>query len=157
MTALLRRHCSLRGIVFDLPEVIGGARRALEEAGLSERCQCIAGDFFEAVPSGGDVYLMKSVLHNWADDAAMRILHACRRAMSDTARLVVAERVVPEGNLASEAKLFDINMLVTMGGQERTLDEYRRLMEAAGLRLTRSADTVSALSVIEAVPDNLRV
>lgn len=156
MAALLHRHRALQGIVFDLPEVISGARYALGETGLSERCECVAGDFFEAVPSGGDVYLMKSVLHNWADDAAMRILKACRRAMSDTARLIVAERVVPEGNLASEAKLFDINMLVTVGGQERTLDEYRRLMGASGLRLIRSVDTASALSVIEAVPDDVR-
>jgi hypothetical protein len=74
--------------------------------------------------------------------------------MPDAARLIVAERVVPEGNGASEAKLFDINMMVTVGGQERTLGEYRALMKAAGLRLIRCADTASALSVIEAVADH---
>jgi ubiquinone/menaquinone biosynthesis C-methylase UbiE len=155
MTALLRRHRQLRGIVFDLPDVISGARRALGEAGLSERCQCIAGDFFEALPSGGDVYLMKSVLHNWPDDAARRILRVCRRAMPDSGRLFVAERVIPEGNFASEANLFDINTMVTVGGQERTLDEYRGLMRDAGLRLVRSTATASALSVIEAVPETI--
>jgi hypothetical protein len=154
MTALLNRHRGLRGIVFDLPEVIGGAQRALGEAGLSGRCQCVAGDFFQAVPSGGDVYLLKSVLHNWADAEATHILQACRRAMSDAARLIVAERVIPEGNVASEAKLFDINMMVTVGGQERSLDAYRALLKAADLRLIRCADTASALSVIEAVPDD---
>jgi O-methyltransferase domain/Dimerisation domain len=154
MTAVLGRHPALHGIVLDLPEVIGGARYALGETGLSERCQCVGGDFFEAVPSGGDVYLMKSVLHNWGDDDAMRILRVCRRAMQEEARLIVAERVVPKGNGACEAKLFDINMMVTVGGQERTLDEYRELMNAAGLRLIRSADTASSLSVIEAVPDD---
>lgn len=152
VTALLDRHRELRGIVFDLPEVIDGARRALGESGLQVRCQCVGGDFFESVPSGGDVYLMKSVLHNWPDDAAVRILQACRSAMADGARLVVAERVVPEGNAASEAKLFDINMMVTVGGQERTLDEYRALMRTAGLRLVRSVPTASTLSAIEAVP-----
>jgi O-methyltransferase domain/Dimerisation domain len=154
VAALLDRHRLLHGIVFDLPEVIEGARRSLGEAGLSPRCRCVAGDFFEAVPSGGDAYFMKSVLHNWPDDAAVRILRVCRRAMPDAGRLIVAERVVPEGQGASEAKLFDINMMVTVGGRERTLEEYRTLMQAAGLRLVRSIDTTSALSVIEAVPDN---
>lgn len=151
--ALLDRYKALHGIVFDLPEVIGGARSALDQAGLSARCQAIAGDFFKSVPTGGDVYLMKSVLHNWADDAAVRILRSCRRAMSRDARLIVAERVIAEGNAASEAALFDINMMVTVGGQERTLREYNVLMQAAGLRLVRCVGTASALSVIEAVPE----
>jgi precorrin-6B methylase 2 len=148
--ALLTRHPHLNGIVFDLPEVIAGARKTLADAGVLQRCDCVAGDFFEAVPGGGDIYLMKSVLHNWDDEAASRILRRCAAALHGRARLIVAERVIPPGNGASEAKLFDINMLVTAGGQERTEDEYRSLLHAAGLRLVRTTATPSPLSLIEA-------
>ena len=148
--ALLARHPRLHGIVFDLPEVIAGARSALADAGLLQRCTGIGGDFFEAVPGGGDIYLMKSVLHNWDDEAASRILRRCAAAMHERARLIVVERVVPPGNGASEAKLFDINMMVTVGGQERTEAEYRSLLHAAGLRLVRTTDTSSPLGLIEA-------
>ncbi len=152
VAALLECHPRLHGIVFDLPEVIGGAQRALRERGLAERCECVGGDFFaQPLPAGGDVYLLKSVLHNWADDTALRILGACRRAMAGDARLVIAERLVSDGNGACEAKLFDIHMLVTAGGRERTREEYRRLLERAGLRMTRVVDTASALGLIEAV------
>jgi precorrin-6B methylase 2 len=149
--ALLTRHPRLNGIVFDLPAVIAGARRALDEAGLLQRCTCIAGDFFESVPSGGDIYLMKSVLHNWDDESASRILRRCAAAMHERARLIVVESVIPPGNDASEAKLFDINMMVTAGGQERTEAEYRALLHAAGLRLVRTTATPSPLSLIEAI------
>lgn len=151
---LLQRHPGLHAIVFERPDVIDGARSAIDIAGLSQRCGCVAGDFFETVPVGADVYLLKSVIHNWSDDAALRILRHCRRAMLGDARLVVAERVVADGHAGSEAKLFEINMMVTVGGRERTLDEYRALMQAAGLRWVRSTATASALSLIEAVRED---
>jgi hypothetical protein len=112
----------------------------------------VAGDFFDAVPSGGDLYLLKSVLHNWDDTAALRILRTCRLAMAQRARLLVVERVLPPGNTSSEAKLFDINMLVVAAGLERTEREYGELFEAAGFKLTRIIPTCSPLSLIEGVP-----
>lgn len=150
--ALLHTYPHLSGIVFDRAPVIAGARRLLDEAGVGGRSDCVAGDFFTAVPEGGDAYLLKSVLHDWDDADASRILRVCRQAMAEPARLLVIERVVPEGNTSAEAKLFDINMLVVLGGRERTEREYRALFGAGGFRLTRVIPTQSPLSVIEGVP-----
>ena len=112
----------------------------------------MAGDFLSAVPSRGDVYILKSVLHNWDDDEARRILECCRRAMSPHARLLVAERLVPGDHVASEATLFDINMLVVLGGRERGEAEYRELLERSGFAFVRMIPTRSPLSLLEAQP-----
>ena len=150
VAALLQRHPRLRSVVFERADVVDGARRTLADAGLAARSVCIAGNFFERVPEGGDVYLLKSVLHNWRDDDALRILRACRRALPPHARLLIAERVIAPGAAGAEAALFDINMMVTVGGQERSEAEYATLLAAAGLQLRRTTATASPLSVIEA-------
>jgi hypothetical protein len=152
VAALLQNHPHLSGMVFDLAPVIAGAQRRLADAGVGARATCVAGDFFAALPSGGDVYVLKSVLHDWDDAAALRILRTCRQAMAQQARLLVAERVIPLGNTPAEAKLFDINMLVVAGGQERTEREYGALFQAAGFNLTRIIPTRSPLNLIEGVP-----
>ena len=152
VAALLEANPQLAGVVFDVASVVAAAQRRLADAGLAARATCVAGDFFAALPSGGDAYLLKSVLHNWDDAAAARILRRCRQAMSRRARLLVIERVIPSGNAPSEAKLFDINMLVTVGGQERTEREYRALFQASGFDLTQIIPTYSPLSLIEGVP-----
>ena len=152
LSALLQAHLHIAGVLLDLSPAIAGATALLAAAGLGERAACVAGDFFTAVPRGGDLYLLKSVLHNWDDSDVVCILRNCRQAMGDGARLLVIERVIPEGNGSSEAKLFDINMLVTVGGQERTEGEYRRLLDRAGLALARVIPTTSPLSLLEAVP-----
>jgi hypothetical protein len=149
LSAILRAHPHLSGVVFDRPTVVPGARRRLAETGVGARSECVAGDFFAALPDGGDLYMLKSVLHDWGDEDAVRILRTCRRAMGERARLLVIERVVPEGNAPAEAKLFDINMLVVLGGKERTEGEYRSLFEAGGFRLTQIIATQSPLSLIE--------
>jgi hypothetical protein len=152
LAALLHEHPHLSGIVFDLAPVVAGAQRQLVDAGLAARATCVAGDFFAALPGGGDVYLLKSVLHNWDAAAALRILRTCRRAMPQHARLLVVERVIPPGNTPAEAKLFDINMLVVAGGLERTEHEYGALFQASGFNLTQIIPTRSALSLIEGIP-----
>jgi SAM-dependent methyltransferase len=154
LAAILQAHPHLCGILFDLASVIAEGQGLIVEQGLSERCMCVAGDFFAAIPAGGDIYLLKSVLHNWDDAASVNILRNCRRAMGEHGRLVLAERVIPSGNTPAEAKLFDINMLVVMGGQERTQEEYCALFEAAELRLTQVLPTYTALSLVEGVPIN---
>jgi len=119
---------------------------------VSSRATVVGGDFFSELPSRGDLYLLKSVLHNWPDGDAERILRCCRRAMSPSARLLIAERVVPLGSAPSEAKLFDINMLVILGGKERTEEEYRELLRRAGFSLVHVIATKSPHSLIEAQP-----
>jgi hypothetical protein len=152
MSVLLQGYPQLSGVVFDLAPVVAGARRLLTAAGVAARARTVAGDFLAAVPRGGDIYVLKSVLHNWDDAAAERILRTCRRAMAGTARLLVVERVIPPGNAPAEAKLFDINMLVVVGGQERTEPEYRALFRRAGFDLTRIIPTRSPMSVLEGLP-----
>lgn len=150
LAALLRAHPQMTGTLLDLPSVVADASQALDEMGIAERARILAGDFFDEAPAGADLYVMKSVLHNWDDIDAVRILATCRAAMAPEARLLVIERVVPEGNAPSEAKLFDIDMLVVAGGRERTEADYRRLFGEAGLALARVAGTRSPLSVIVA-------
>jgi O-methyltransferase domain/Dimerisation domain len=152
IAALLQAHSKLSGIVFDLPAAAPGAARLLADAGVAHRATFIPGDFFHAIPPGGDRYLLKSVLHNWDDDAVVRILRKCYEAMAPDARLLVAERVIPRGNGPSEAKLFDINMLIMLRGRERTEHEYAALFQQAGFELTRVIPTRSTHSLIEGVP-----
>ena len=152
VAALLTTCSHLRAVILDLEPAARGATQLLSEAGLTGRATFTAGDFFSAIPDGGDVYLMKSVLHNWNDAAAVRILRNCRTAMAKHARLIVIERVIPAVTGPSEAILFDINMLVVLGGQERTEKEYDELFRAADLKLVRIIPTRSHLSLIEGVP-----
>lgn len=152
LAALLSAHPSLSGVLFDQPAVVARAEQVFAAAGVAPRATGVGGDFFSSVLPEGDVYVLKSVVHNWDDQAAERLLQSCRRAMRPGARLLIAERVVPSDNAPSEAKLFDINMLVIVGGRERTQAEYRRLLERSGLALLRVIPTKSPLSLIEAQP-----
>lgn len=152
IAAVLRAYSDLQAVIFDRSPPTDDTQRLFTVSDIAERAKFIQGDFFSAVPDGGDLYLLKSIIHNWDDPAARTILGKCRDAMPEHARLVVAERVVPPGNSPSEAKLFDINMLVSTGGQERTEAEYAALFRAAGLVLARVVPTRSHLSLIEALP-----
>jgi hypothetical protein len=107
---------------------------ALDQQVVADRAN---GYYAILVLPDGDVYVLKSVVHNWDDEAAERVLQSCRRAMGPHARLLIAERVVPVDNAPSEAKLFDINMLVIVGGRERTEAEYRGLLESQRLESGR--------------------
>ena len=152
VAAVLRANPALRGILFDVPEVIQAARPRLAAAGLAERCEPIEGSFFDSVPPGGEVYLLTSVLHNWDDGRAIAILKACRHAMAGRGTLLVAEYVVGPGNAPSIAKLIDLEMLVHFtGGRERTTAEYRALFDAAGFRLRRVLTTLYTVSILEGV------
>src|SRR6185503_18878334 len=105
----------------DLPATVAQAGGLLAEAGVAGRCTVIGGDFFEAVPEGGDLYVLKSVIHDWDDEQALAILRTCRHAMDSSSRLLLIERVLPLGNPPAFASRMDLNMLVIRGGgQERT-------------------------------------
>jgi ubiquinone/menaquinone biosynthesis C-methylase UbiE len=149
--AILERHPELRAVIFDRPHVIERARAAANPA-LDNRCEFIAGSFFEHIPPGAGAYLLSRVLHDWDDDQAATILDNCRRAMRTDARLLVIERLVPPGDEPHESKFMDLNMLLIAGGRERTEHEYRALLERSGLRLDRVIDTGTAVSVLEATP-----
>ncbi len=151
--AILRRNPALRGILFDLPPVIQGAHEPIAEAGLAERCALVAGDFFTAVPSGADAYMLKFILHDWDDDHCVQILGNCRRAIRPTGRVLVVDQVLAPGNAPSFGKILDLEMLTILTGRERTEEEFAALFRASGFRLTRVVPTASPLSIIEGIPD----
>jgi hypothetical protein len=123
---------------------------------VADRCEFIAGDFFGTIPGGADVYVLKSVIHDWNDERSGMILRNCRRAMDDDAKLLLVERIVPRRLGASAAHRSiargDLNMLVGLGGWERTEDEYRGLLEAAGLVVRAIVPAGRTFGIIEAVP-----
>jgi hypothetical protein len=147
----LQRYPTMRGILFDLPDVIARARANLHHEGLAERTRLISGSFFEQLPAGADAYLLRHIIHNWNDTRARTILRNAHQAMTAEARIMVVERIVPPGNSRSYSKLADLNMLVLHGGMERTEAEFRALFAASGLRITRIVPTDADVSVIEAM------
>ena len=154
--ALLHQHPHVCGVLFDLPYVIALAHQARAAAGLSERCQTIGGSFFESVPAGGDLYILRSVLHDWNDARALAILRQCRRALSLDARLLVIE-VLRSDDEATDAERFsaaqrDVNLMVMTSGRKRAVDEHRALLEAAGFALGRVIPTAGRFVILEASP-----
>jgi O-methyltransferase domain len=146
---LLGAYPTMRGVLFDLPAVIASARERLAASSVGLRADCVPGDFFQAVPAGGDMYVLQVVIHDWDDAAAVRILTNCARAMRDDSRIVLIERLLPEKALEAPAVIQgDLNMLVLTGGCERTTDQYDRLLTAAGLELTQIVPTQSQWSLI---------
>jgi SAM-dependent methyltransferase len=156
---ILRACPALTGVLFDLPHVAGQAQALLDRQGVAERCRIASGSFFEAVPGGGDVYLLKHIIHAFDDSRASVILSACRHVMGDEGTLLLCEHVLPERTQQGEAGiafLLDLEMLVMApGGQERTAGEFGRLLSTAGFRLERIVGTgclASPVSIIQARP-----
>jgi hypothetical protein len=142
----------MSGVVYDAPYVADAAHKQLAAAGLGDRCAFVSGNFLEHVHPGGDVYLLKGVVHNWPDDDAVRLLRNCRRAMSADGRLLLIEWVVPPADEPHPSKLLDLSMLFVYGGKERTEQEFIELLSAADLRLVRVVGTSSTLNFLEAAP-----
>jgi hypothetical protein len=157
LTTLLLAHPRQRGVLFDLPHAIEPAAAQIARLGLSSRCELVSGSFFDNLPAGADVYLLKSVLHDWDDAHCVRILQRCRQAMLERpgARLFVIERLAPEHFAATPRDRAiarsDLNMLVSLGGRERSEREYRALLAEAALRATRNHALPSEYGVLEAV------
>lgn len=156
LIGILSANPGLRGIVFDLPSAAERAKRRISKSKLTERCQAAGGDFFAEVPSGGDAYLLKHVIHDWNDGRALTILKNCHRAMGPNGRLLIVEGIYPrriDQSLASRgAAANDVNMLVNTGGRQRSEAEFRSLYDAAGFTLTRIVPTQARVCVIEGVP-----
>jgi hypothetical protein len=152
LAAVLRAHPGLHGVLFDLPAVLQGAHAYLAGAGVTERCTVVGGSFFDAVPAGGDVYLLVRTLLNWNPEQAALILRRCREAMAPGARLLVGEPLLPERAVPFSDAFNDLNLLVLGGGQMLTESKLAELFATAGLRLTRVLPTGTRLSLLEALP-----
>jgi len=152
ITSILKSNPKVKGVLFDAPQVIEGARPKLEAAGLAERCETVAGDFFKSVPAGGDAYVMKWIIHDWDDEKSITILRNCRSRMRANGRLILVDCVVPESDEPHFSKFIDLNMLVMTGGKERTAKEFEQLLGAAGFKLLRIIPTELPTSIVEAEP-----
>ncbi len=163
LAGVLTAYPHLTGVVLDTAEGLAQAPSTLERHGLKERCSLVAGDFFTSVPEGSDLCLMKSVLHDWTDDQAVTILSHCRAALPPDGLLLIVEPLLPEvadthtgAGLAEDAitYLSDLNMLVNLGGRERTREDFQDLCRRAGLTLTSSTPLADAepFSLLEARP-----
>lgn len=157
LSGVLDAHPGLTGVLYDTAEGLAQAPRTLRQHGLTERCSLITGDFFRSVPKGSDLYLMKSILHDWTDAKAATILSHCREALPPGGRVLIVEPVLPEVVGADDevTYLSDLNMLVNVGGRERTRREFEELCHRAGLSLTSVTLLAQAapFSLIEAVAD----
>ena len=150
LSAILKAKPSLRGILFDLPHVIETAKETIEQEGLAARCKLIGGDFFKQVPEGADTHVLKQIIHDWDDERAALILENCHRALRPNGRILLVEMPLPDDNSPSPVQFIDLNMLVLLGGRERSEAEYSRLLQQAGFKPPRFIPTLSPFAVIEA-------
>jgi hypothetical protein len=151
LASILKSNPQMRGVVYDLPEVVFGGAGSSHFDGCKGRVEFEAGSFFDRVPSGCDAYIMKFILHDWSDDHCRKILGLIREQLPPHGRVLVCEQILDPAPKPSPAKLLDIEMLaMTVGGKERTADEFSDLFASAGLRLVRIVETESPVCVLEA-------
>jgi ubiquinone/menaquinone biosynthesis C-methylase UbiE len=151
--AILQANPHLRGIIFDLPDVIERTNQRLQALDIANQCETIGGDFFKSVPPGVDAYIMKWILHDWPDDHCIEILKNCHAVMEKDARLLVVDMVMPEqASPSTQAVMYDLHMLAMVDGIERTETEFYKLFSKAGFNLNLVIHTESGMSIIEGVP-----
>jgi hypothetical protein len=156
LAAILLANPGAQGVLFDLPHAIETGRSHMAAVGLAERCEIVAGNFFESVPEGGDVYLLSRIIHDWNDEQSKMILKNCRRAMTGEGKLLLVEQVYPARLEASEdhqaIARSDLNMLIGPGGHERTEDEFRALLSSTGFLLQKVIPVELSFNLLEAIP-----
>jgi len=151
ISSILKQYPTMKGVLYDLPHVVGRAKEQVDAAGVSDRCQLVGGNFFESVPEGADAYLMRHIIHDWDDEKSLTILHNCHSAMPENSKILVVESVIPPGNERFTGKFLDLVMLLIPGGKERTEFEYRAIFNEAGFELLRIVPTNTELSIVEGV------
>lgn len=152
VAAVLHNQPHLSGTLYDQPYMQEPARKYLAERGLADRCNVVSGDFFESVPEGGDLHLLKWIIHDWSDEQAVNILKNCRKAIAPEGRLLLVEQVIADGNIRCPGKMMDIMMLLMEEGRERREVEFASLFEAADFHLNRLIPLLGPWYAIEAVP-----
>lgn len=153
LAAILRTHTTMRGVLSDQHHVLERAKqRRFLQGELERRTRLEICDLFRDIPSGCRAYLMKSIIHDWNDEDARRILRNCRKSVPKDGALLLVEFDLPEGSAPARGKFIDVAMLVLTGGRERTVAEYASLLADAGFRLTQTVPTATGFNVIEALP-----
>jgi hypothetical protein len=138
-------------VLFDVDHVVAGSAPLLAASGVGDRVRPESGDFFRAVPAGGDAYIMKHIIHDWDDDRAVAILTSIRTALEakPQGRVILLEAVLASDNGPDFGKLLDLEMMLLPGGRERTAEEFAGLFKRAGFTMTKVMPTESMLSVVE--------
>jgi hypothetical protein len=152
LRSILHANPGAHGVVAEMAAVVPATKRAIAEDRLANRCEARECNFFEAVPAGGDCYLMKHIVHDWADGAALQLLRNIRNVISPNGKLVLAEAVLNDSADPHPGKLLDIEMMAFVGGKERTRTEFQQLLHSAGFALERIIPTKSPLCLLEARP-----
>jgi hypothetical protein len=154
LETLLRANPGVRGVLVDRPHAADGARALVEQAGVADRCELVPGDFFDALPAGADVYLLKNIIHDWDDERASRILRNCHDAMPDGGRLLLIEQVLPaylDASASHRAIVHDdLAMMLGPGGKERNEYEFRELLRCSGFALAGIKPIGLGYSILEA-------
>ena len=149
IASILKANPSVRGTLFDQEQVVKGVKELLKGAGVSERCETVAGSFLERVPGGGDAYILKDVILDWKDHEALQILRNCRQAMKVNKTLLIVERNIESDKPTVEAIQADMRLMVMNGGRERTREEFQALLSRAGFELTHVIPTLSPYQIVE--------
>jgi C-methyltransferase len=150
LAAILTATPTARGVLYDLPHALVDAPPMLRQHKVAHRVELVEGSFFDSVPTGGDVYVLKMILHDWPDDKALEILQSVRAAAKVGAKVLVIDCVIPDNDREFFGHWTDLEMLLLQAGRERTVPEYCSLLERAGFRMTRWVPTASPLSFVEA-------
>ncbi|MBP3082784.1 methyltransferase [Mycolicibacterium fortuitum] len=151
LAAVLTAAPTARGLLYDLPQVVEGAPAILDKYDVAERVQVVSGSFFDSVPAGADAYLLKNIIHDWPDEEALVILRNIRAAAVPGNTLLLVEGVIPDHDREFLGKWTDMEMLIGIAARERNEEQYRKLYQQAGFRLTRVVETASPFSVVEGV------
>jgi SAM-dependent methyltransferase len=157
IAAILNAWPSLRGVLFDQPSVAAGAKLSMEKAGVAQRCQFVGGNFLESIPCSADAFVLKNIIHNWDDEGSAAILRNCHQSLGKGGKVLLIERILPvrvEDDF--DAIWLDLHMLASLGGRERTENEYRSLLTSAGFEFTGATPTWSRLWIIEGVRTDSR-
>jgi hypothetical protein len=151
LTSIMQKYPAMRGVLFDLEHVIAGAAPLIQGSGVGDRVRTASGDFFTAVPAGGDAYIMKHIIHDWDDERALLILRNIRTQLEGKphGRVILVESVIPIDNAPNFGKLVDLEMMMMPGGKERTADEFRELFARAGFSRMQVTPTQAPLWVVE--------
>ena len=151
LATLLEKNPHLTGTLYEMPHVLAGAKNGALKPFMG-RCSLTSGDMFSSVPAGADAYIMKHIIHDWPDDACIKILKACRQGVNPGRKLLVVDCELAPGNYFSPGKFVDLQMLIFPSGRERTEAQFRQLLAAAGWKLSRVISTAAQDSIVEGLP-----
>ncbi len=157
LATILQANPNSFGVLFDMPHAREAGQSHMTASGLAGRFEIISGSFFEGIPGQGDIYLLKSIIHDWTDDRSKQILDNCRKVMTGASKLLIVDRIYPDhlevSRIHQAIARSDLNMLLGPGGRERTESELGKLLHASGFIIRQIIPLELGFNIIEAVPE----